>query len=237
MGKSLSTASGNGARKRRCSGLSRRLIDLRSMNDNEPETMDETSDEDLLLTRPAILSALDHLHDWAFGDIKRASDGGAKMGAFILGCCYIDALARFHAGNITGKKLGDVFKCFVKKFMREYGPDADKLWAVRNSLVHAYATKDFAFTDAEKAGEHGDTDPRGRTLLNLEDFMDHIQRAYDGLRKHIATDETGVRNALDRYKDEGILGPTVWLSTASPAASGYWEPPPTDVQTFSGNGC
>ena len=132
------------------------------------------------------------------------------MGAFILGCCYIDALARFHAGNIPkGKKLGDVFKDFVKKVMREYGPDADKLWDVRNGLIHAYATRDFAFTDAEKAGKHGDADPPAMTRVTS--VKEAILLATRGIVAGFCHDRTavGVPTAVRR------LVVLTWNSTVS----------------------
>jgi hypothetical protein len=39
------------------------------------------------------------LSQLAFADVKKASDGGAKMGAFILASCFIDYLAGFYYGH------------------------------------------------------------------------------------------------------------------------------------------
>jgi hypothetical protein len=46
-----------------------------------------------------LLEILDkYLLVWAFGDIEWASKGEAKLGAFILGACFIDAMAGFYKG-------------------------------------------------------------------------------------------------------------------------------------------
>ena len=42
------------------------------------------------------------LYEMAFMDIKRASNGNAKMGAFILASCLIDSLARIQGKLIIG---------------------------------------------------------------------------------------------------------------------------------------
>jgi hypothetical protein len=44
------------------------------------------------------------LYDMAFLDIKRASGGKSKMGAFILASCFIDYMAGFIAGRETTNK-------------------------------------------------------------------------------------------------------------------------------------
>jgi hypothetical protein len=51
------------------------------------------------------------LFDMAFLDIKRASAGESKMGAFILASCFIEYMAGFIAGRETTNKD---YKQFVK---------------------------------------------------------------------------------------------------------------------------
>lgn len=84
------------------------------------------------------------LRDMAFGDVKRASKpgedgtGGAKIAGFLLGFCFIDAVAGFHAGRTNFEDIGRNFKRFVKVYMPNYDPDA--LYKdLRNGLVHSYA--------------------------------------------------------------------------------------------------
>ncbi len=54
------------------------------------------------------------LHDMAFMDIQRASDGKSKMGAFILSSCFIDCLAGFRYGKETNS---NDYKNFVKTYL------------------------------------------------------------------------------------------------------------------------
>ena len=46
------------------------------------------------MDRDNLLKSMDKCFlEWAYGDIERASSGEAKLGAFILGACFIDAMA------------------------------------------------------------------------------------------------------------------------------------------------
>ena len=49
----------------------------------------------------------------AFLDIKRASAGKSKMGAFILASCFIEYMAGFVAGKETNRED-------YKKFVKDY---------------------------------------------------------------------------------------------------------------------
>ena len=54
------------------------------------------------------------LKELAYEGIIKASDGGSKMGAFILASCFIDYLAGFYYG---GESTPSHYKGFVKKFL------------------------------------------------------------------------------------------------------------------------
>ena len=150
------------------------------------------------------------LRDMALGDIKRAckpgdARDGAKMAGFLLGFCFIDAAAGFHSGRKQG--IGRDFKDFVSTYMpSDYEPEA--LYKdLRSGLVHSYTIGDtYAFTDREQAGKHFETKVTGfgvRTLLNLEDFVNDLEKAFYALREAIRTDPEQLRRAQDRYESNG----------------------------------
>ena len=98
-----------------------------------------------MLTRENLVKMLDDsLFGWAYRDIERASIyGEAKLGGFILGACFIDAMAGFLDGIDKEKaksRSGVRFKDFVRKYLPQYDPE--KLWTdLRCGLVSTYINK------------------------------------------------------------------------------------------------
>jgi len=142
------------------------------------------------------------LHDMAFQDIKRASGGNAKMGAFILASCYIDYLSGFRYGKNT-KGLDYV------RFVREYLTDkydASKLYQdLRCKLVHNYSEGgSYAFTDNHPE-RHNVKIPDGRIMLNLENFIDDIESVLNQYFEELRTDDEKFKLAQNRYNKLGIL--------------------------------
>jgi hypothetical protein len=157
------------------------------------------------------------LDDMALGDVKRASrpgeseTGGAKMAGFLLGFCLIDAAAGFHSGRTKEMQavIGKHFRTFVTTYMPRY--DADALYHdLRSGLVHSYSVgQTYSFTDLERAGKHLETRQFSfgeRILLNLEDFVDDLERALDALFEDIQTKPERFELAKTRYESMGILG-------------------------------
>jgi hypothetical protein len=161
-------------------------------------------------TNERLVKVLDkYLYGWAYKDIERASvQGNAKLAGFILGACFIDAMASFYSGATkeTAKKgSGDRFKNFVQKYLVQY--DAEKLWNdLRCGLVHSYAEGGtYVFTDANKEGFHFDETPRGKIILNLEDFLADLRKAYSSFRKDILRDKEIFLKAKQRYQSMGLM--------------------------------
>ena len=143
------------------------------------------------LTKDELLARMDQgLGDMALGDIKGAcrpgdKEAGARMAGFLLGFCFIDAAAGFHAGRTKkmSKRRGVVgkhFRGFVKAYMPRY--DAAALYSdLRNGLVHSYSVgQAYIFTDLERAGKDQEKKLTGfgeRTLLNLENFVSDLEQA------------------------------------------------------------
>lgn len=150
-----------------------------------------------------------YLYGWALKDIKRASiDGEAKMAGFILGACFIDALAGFWEGvdkDTCKNNIGDRFKGFIGEYLPQY--NQDHLWKdLRNYLVHSYTEGgSYVFTDNEKEGRHFDKHSSGRTILNLEDFYYDLEKAYKNLVKDIEEKEESFLAAKKRYDSMGLI--------------------------------
>lgn len=153
------------------------------------------------------------LFDMALKDIKEASKPdqptGAEMAGFLLGFCFIDAVAGFHAGRTGNEGIGEHFREFVRGYMKAYDPHA--LYNdLRSGLVHSYAIgQKYAFTDLEKEGKHLETTHTEqfgqRTLLNLEDFLRDLEGAYRTLCGDICTDPKQFAKARERYDSKGLL--------------------------------
>jgi hypothetical protein len=149
-----------------------------------------------------------YLLGWPFGDIDRASKGEAKLGAFILGACFIDAMAGFYKGIDTEgakTKSGLRSKDFVKKYLPHHEPE--RLWEdLRCGLVHSYAEGgSYEFTHS-KSQFHFTKSSRGKTILNLEDFLEDLKEAYNKLRVDILTQKDTFDKVERRYKSMGLMG-------------------------------
>lgn len=157
------------------------------------------------ISREQLTAILDNfIFGWEYKDIERASiRGDAKLAGFILGACFIDALAGFYAGidrKQSKKDSGKRFKDFVKRYLKKY--DANRLWEdLRCGLVHSYTEGGtYVFTDANKAGYHFNKINDGRILLNLEDFCADLREAYRSYRNDILENDDIYNKALKRLK-------------------------------------
>jgi hypothetical protein len=163
------------------------------------------------ITKEQLIQRLDaHLYGWAYMDVERASIlGTAKLGGFILGACFIDAMASFYSGvdrETSKRDSGMRFRCFVEKYLKAY--DAEKLWSdLRCGLVHSYAEGGtYIFTDNNKAGFHMNSTPTGKIILNLEDFCADLRRAYAAYRGDVLIDNELFLKAKHRFESMGLMG-------------------------------
>lgn len=147
---------------------------------------------------------INHIHNtlnkMALDDIKKASAGRSKMGAFILGSCFIDYLAGFWAGK---KSSRTVYKDFVKQYLKPYDPE--KLYRdLRCKLVHNYSEGgSYIFTDANPSLHQ--KPHSGKKLINLENFINDLEAAMRQLFKDFSTDPTLEENAKKRFNEIGLL--------------------------------
>jgi hypothetical protein len=150
-----------------------------------------------------IIERIKHsLSKLAFADVKKASDGGAKMGAFILANCFIDYLAGFYYGR---KSTKNDYINYVDKHLKKYG--GDKIYrSVRNGLVHNYSVdRDFVFSEKGIDGPNLGKYKNGKIVLNLEDFLNDIESAMDKYFKALNRDNNLRIKAINRFKRGKIL--------------------------------
>jgi hypothetical protein len=162
------------------------------------------------LTNVELVQELDnYLYNWAYKQIEGAAVlGPSKLAGFILGACFIDAMASFWTGvdkDSAKTGSGKRFQDFVKKYMDRY--NSETLWQdLRCGLVHSYAEGGtYAFTDNNKAGFHFDVTPRGKIILNLEDFCADLRKAYSDFRKDVLSDRDIFLKARHRYTSMGMM--------------------------------
>src|SRR5581483_2787180 len=119
--------------------------------------------------------------DTAVGDMLRALDGGALIGAVTLGMCVLD-----HLGFLqTCRGTADDFKGIVNSYLKPHNAvyDADWLWEVRNGLAHVHGLSKkmcdpvkgldgVIFTHAHP--ERHLTPYEGRLWLNVESFVSDV---------------------------------------------------------------
>lgn len=150
------------------------------------------------------------LHNMAFLDIKRASDGKSKMGAFILSSCFIEYLAGFRYGKETTR---DDYKLFISKYFKgKYNPD--KLYTdLRCKLVHNYSEGgSYTFID-NRPELHKKETGDGKIILNLENFISDIEIVLKEYFEELKTDDSIFQLAIKRFLLLNILGinPTLIL--------------------------
>lgn len=141
------------------------------------------------------------LYNGAFLDIKKASFGKSKIGAFILGSCFIDYMAGFVCGRETKPKD---YKDFVSHYLPPiYNPS--KLYKdLRCRLVHNYSEGGSYWFKDNNSELHGKVID-GRTIVNLENFIDDLENAFNKLLEDIQFDPLKKQKAIDRYNSVGIL--------------------------------
>jgi hypothetical protein len=149
-----------------------------------------------------IENVLHSLREYAYGDILKASNGGAKMGAFILCSCLIDAIVGFIIGKDT---TGKDYEEFVNNNLKNY--NGKKLYTdLRCKLVHSYSEGgSYNFIDA-KPNFHLKT-VENKTNINLEDFIKEIETYLKEFETNARNKENKElrKNIVIRHNTNGII--------------------------------
>ncbi len=142
------------------------------------------------------------LIDMAFGDINRASNGGAKMGAFILCSCYIDYLAGFRFGRQT---TGRDYKEFINLYLKGYDPET-VYHDLRCGIVHNYSEGgSYTFMHAHPDLHFYRPGGMGKISLNLENFISDLETATNLYFEELGASDELLNLALQRKKLKSIL--------------------------------
>lgn len=141
------------------------------------------------------------LYNGAFLDIKKASSGKSNIGAFILASCFIDYMAGFVCGRETNR---NDYIDFVSHYLPSiYNPS--KLYEdLRCKLVHNYSVGGFYWLKDNKPQLHGQTES-GRTIINLENFINDLEDAFNKLMGEIQSNPLKKQKAIKRYNSIGLL--------------------------------
>ncbi|MSU76029.1 hypothetical protein EXS54_00960 [Patescibacteria group bacterium] len=131
------------------------------------------------------------------------------MGAFILGYCFIDAMASLYSGETNNNNPGTRFKRFVKEYFTQRIDtryNAEHVYHdLRSGLVHSYAIgKHYEFTDKQHLGKQWSM-YRRRTVLNLEDFIEHLEEAYWLFIQDIRENDDVFKKAKRRYRKYRLI--------------------------------
>ncbi|MDR3613244.1 MAG: hypothetical protein P4L53_06745 [Candidatus Obscuribacterales bacterium] len=145
------------------------------------------------------------LRELALGDIKRAVEGKALVGAFILCCCLLDSLTGFCYRCET---TADTFDQFCKRYLLKVNKSYEgaRLWkALRCGLIHNYSS---AFESTGKMwrielvngrenihlerAQEADSNATS-IFLNLESFVDDVEKVLENFF-------VSVRDPKDQYR-------------------------------------
>lgn len=151
-----------------------------------------------------IRSIIYSLETHALGDIKKASAGESRLGAFILCSCLIDAMAGFVGDS---DRIGVNYKNFVRAYLPTYNPS--KLYKdLRCKLVHSYSEGgSYVFTHVTSL-VHLQPTSDARLCINLESFIADVEKALELLSSKLQNpnEVTLRRNAVSRYdRNNGII--------------------------------
>jgi hypothetical protein len=143
------------------------------------------------------------LIDGALGDIKLATTGGSKMGAFILCSCLIEYVAGFRYGK--GETKGKDYRNFVSEYLKTY--DAENLYTdMRCKLVHNYSEggsynfmHDRRYLHLYRLGGFG------KLCINLEAFIQDIENAVNQYFLELEKSKELLKLASLRMQKVGIL--------------------------------
>lgn len=162
---------------------------------------------------------LDRLHrslyEWAFADIKRASDTLPRL-AFVGLAAWIDTLAYLVAGRKDGITR---WTAFLRSYLPDYlaNNGAERLYVgLRCRLLHEYGTLDMLLTHLPREKVDYWLFPEGDTL-SLPVLLTDLEGAYERFRRDLQ-DNDRLREAVLR-RGVGLLTETEFEIGAAQAAS------------------
>src|SRR5262249_10898467 len=84
---------------------------------------------------------------------------------------------------------GDRFRTFITEYYdAKYHPYTDKLWELRNSMVHSFSPRNFVLTHHNSLN-HFKPDPQGVLMLNAEDVYAALVAATEKYFAHLRSEK------------------------------------------------
>jgi hypothetical protein len=146
----------------------------------------------------------------ALEDINRALHikTNTTMAVFILGSCFIEALAGFYCGqtdpNLRGKSQ-DQFVKFVTRYLPKYKP-LDLWQSLRNGLVHSYTDKGkYLYVNKKENLHHLQENQGGGLIINDENFVKELEIAYKQFKSDILSDPDIFSKVKQRFNSFGVM--------------------------------
>jgi hypothetical protein len=174
-----------------------------------------------IMTDDEKITTITHsLKNLAMGDVKRASAGESKIGAFMLCSCLIDAMAYF---STSSPSVGANYRSFVQEYLTSYNPA--KLYSnLRCKLVHNYSEGgSYMFVHAQPSMHLKPVLLANRVYINLDNFIVDIESALESFCNKLQNpNETELRRkAVLRYNRSNIIQVLTMPSIImSPSVSG-----------------
>lgn len=143
------------------------------------------------------------LKELALSDVDKCFKGGAKVGAFILLGCLIDAATGFWKGQDTTRTD---YKDFVRQYLPKYDPES--LYAdLRCKLIHSYSEGGSYDLKDGRPGLHLQqcAGMAGKLILNYEDFYSDVASAIGNLIQDARRDAKVRLNFENRYSGNGVV--------------------------------
>ena len=146
-----------------------------------------------------ILSRLqESLGESALGDVRKAAEGGATVGAFILGANFVDVLARLSATKNDGKAAWDEF---VRSYLPRFAASAELLYrGFRGALSHHYSADGIRLVDGDINRLRHWTEEDGERVLHLESFIEDLTEAWRKLYADVQQDQVLQQRLLARAR-------------------------------------
>lgn len=150
---------------------------------------------------------INSLRNFALNDIKKviAADKNTVLASFILCSCFIEQVSGFRYGKVSHKTGKAMFEDFVKDYMPPHYNPKQLREDLRNKLVHNYSLGN-TYSLVEKRADLHLTPLGNRIIINIENFLQELEEAFNKYINHLKQDNTIKEYALKWYEKHKILG-------------------------------
>jgi hypothetical protein len=158
----------------------------------------------------------------ALGDVRRAFEGGARVGAFILGAHLIDTMAGLTYSIAWQTNPGpEAWDEFIERFMPQYQGHSKSLYkGFRCAISHRYSLEGIRLTHGPTERDRHWQEEDGHRILHLETFIDELEAALAAVyeQAHHAELRNRIVPRVARSPLLGLIPPTASARAASGAS-------------------